>query len=76
MAKFIIVQDDQYKAFVNADLICMFRVKEHKEPNEAEFTEVEVDFVGGSKTRLVGPPAENFWTAFKDMAARTARNSR
>jgi hypothetical protein len=54
----------------------MFRVKEHKEPNESEFTEVEVDFVGGSKTRLVGPPADNFWTAFKDMAARTARNSR
>jgi hypothetical protein len=61
MAKWIIVDDDQHKAFFNHDMICMFRVKQNDDGSMAN--EIEVEFMGGSKTKLHGESAFHFWNA-------------
>jgi hypothetical protein len=62
-AKFLVVSDDHYKAFFNADLICMFRLKKAEDGTIAEPNEVEIEFIGGTKTRLVGQTATHFPSA-------------
>lgn len=68
MARFVIVEDDQHQAFVNADMICMYRVKLTDDGKAiADPPEVEIDFVGGTKTKLHGEPAKHFLIVMKKI---------
>lgn len=67
MAQFLVVSDDQHKAFFNADMICAFRIKKAEDGSIPVDGEVEVEFVGGSKTRLVGPTAQHFLIAMEKL---------
>ena len=71
MPTYFSVADEGYMAFFNADMICMFRVHI---TDDGLVTDdfVEIDFVGGSKTKLHGPTAK----AFLDTFAATVRNIR
>jgi hypothetical protein len=60
---FLVVSDDQHKAFFNADSICMFRYRKADNDAIAEPSEVEVEFMGGSKTKLHGETARHFLSA-------------
>jgi len=62
-ATFLVVSDDHFKAYFNRDLICMFRLKKAEGGAIAEPKEVEIEFIGGTKTRLVGETANHFLSA-------------
>jgi hypothetical protein len=60
MSRFIVVSDDQHKAFFNADVICMFKLRKAEDGTLAQPYDLEIDFIGGTKTRLVGDTARHF----------------
>lgn len=66
-ATFLVVSDDSHKAFFNADLICMFRLKKAEDGNIADPEELEIEFIGGTKTRLVGETAKHFLSAISKL---------
>jgi hypothetical protein len=66
-ATFLVVSDEHHKAFFNADLICMFRLKKAEDGTIAEPNEVEIEFIGGTKTRLIGETAKHFLSAMDKM---------
>jgi hypothetical protein len=68
-ATFLVVSDDHHKAFFNADMICMFRVKKAEDGSIALTNEVEIEFIGGTKTRLVGETAKHFLSAMGKLIA-------
>jgi hypothetical protein len=59
-ATFLVVSDDHHKAYLNRELICMFRIKKDGKGNFTEPWDVEIEFVGGTKKRLVGDTAKHF----------------
>jgi hypothetical protein len=63
MSKFLVIADDDYKAFVNPDLITMFRVKRAADGSYPDDGEVEIEFIGGSSKKLFGDPAKHFLAA-------------
>ena len=63
MPRFLVVSDDQHKAFFNVESICMFRVLKADHGRIAEPLEIEVEFIGGTKTKLIGDPAQHFLSA-------------
>ena len=69
MAKYLVVADEEYKAYVKEDAICMFRMKTGNDGAilEHESAEVEITFVGGAKTKLIGQSAWHFITAMTDL---------
>ena len=62
-AKFAFVGDDQYSAFINVELICMFRYKKDPDRSMTVPEEVEIDFMGGGRTKLYGETARHFVNA-------------
>jgi hypothetical protein len=70
MSRFFVVSDDQYKAFINIELVCMFRAKQDGNGKLVNPTEIEIEFIGGNKTRLVGDPADHFLMAMSDLIPR------
>jgi hypothetical protein len=69
-ANFAIVSDDQYRAFVNVELVCFFRYKKGDDGEIAVPEEVEIEFIGGSKTKLHGQTAKHFITAMSKALNR------
>jgi hypothetical protein len=62
--RFIIVGEDDDRMFINPESICLFKTKNAKKgPRSAEPLEIEIEFMGGSKARLVGATAAHFVTA-------------
>jgi hypothetical protein len=61
-AKFAIISDDEHKAFININMICMFRYRQ-SHGKLAKPAQVEIEFVGGGKTKLHGETAIHFISA-------------
>lgn len=61
--RFLVLSDDHHKAFFNVDLICTFRLKKAEDGTIASPSDIEIEFIGGTKTRLSGEPAEHFLSA-------------
>jgi len=63
MTGLLIVSDDQHRAYFNPTAICMFRLKKAEDGELAKPMEIEIEFMGGTKTKLHGEPAEHFLSA-------------
>ena len=71
MSQYLVLSDDEYKAFVKEDAIGMFRAKKGSDGSvlEKDSAEVEITFIGGGKTKLIGMTAWHFITAMSKLMA-------
>lgn len=69
MTKFTVFSDDEYRGFINPDAIAMFRLRLDENKRFVKPLELEIEFIGGSKTKLFGEAADGFVRA---MGADTA----
>lgn len=80
MDGFLVISDDDYRAFINVEMICMFRVRKNaagQMPSGDDIEEVEVEFLGGATKRLFGETARHFVHAVgKYLASRGDRRTR
>jgi len=67
MSQFIVVSDDQHKAYFNADVICMFRLRKAEDGSFVQPYDLEIEFMGGTKTRLVGDTARHFLSGLNKL---------
>lgn len=63
MARFLVVGDAQHKAFINIELVCMFRYRHNSDGSLAYPLEVEIEYIGGGRTKLFGETAKHFLDA-------------
>ena len=63
MARFILIGDDHQKAFINIDLVCTFRYKQNSDGSLTLPAQVEIEFIGGGRTKLHDETAKHFLQA-------------
>lgn len=59
----LVISDDDYRAFINTNMIWRFKVRKAaagEVPSADDIEEVEVEFVGGATKRLFGDTAKHF----------------
>lgn len=63
MTTFLVIEDEQHKALINRDVISMIRIKRADDGTFPVNGEIELEFIGGSKTKLFGEPASHLLSA-------------
>lgn len=69
-SKFLVISDEHHKAFFNLDLICTFRLKKADDETIAEPYDIEIEFISGTKKRLVGETAKHFLSAIEKIISK------